>query len=103
MAGEAGKPCTPPRPDNAVSGAIMAFTLNVNGAQHSVDVDPDMPLLWVLRDELNIKGPKFGCGVSLCGACTVHLDGNAVRACVTPVSAVGDAAVTTIEGIGQTE
>jgi isoquinoline 1-oxidoreductase alpha subunit len=81
----------------------MAFTLNVNGAEHTVDVDPQMPLLWVLRDELNIKGPKFGCGVALCGACTVHLDGNAVRACVTPVSMVGDAAVTTIEGIGQTE
>src|SRR5690606_4817862 len=81
----------------------MAFTLNVNGAEHTVDVDPDMPLLWVLRDELNIKGPKFGCGVALCGACTVHLDGNAVRACVTPVSAVGSAQVTTIEGVGATD
>ena len=65
----------------------------------TVDVDGDTPLLWVLRDELDLKGSKFGCGAGLCGACTVHLDGAAVRACQTPISAVGNAAVTTIEGM----
>src|ERR1700761_7179391 len=74
--------------------------LNVNGAARDVDVEPDMPLLWVLRDELNIKGPKFGCGAGLCGACTVHIDGAARRSCVTPISAVATARITTIEGIG---
>jgi isoquinoline 1-oxidoreductase alpha subunit len=77
----------------------MAFTIDVNHVKRTVDVDGDMPLLWVLRDELNVKGPKFGCGAGLCGACTVHLDGQAVRSCITPVSAVGDAAVATIEGM----
>ena len=77
----------------------MAYTIEVNGAKRTVDVDGDMPLLWVLRDELDLKGTKFGCGVGLCGACTVHLDGKAVRSCMTPVSAVGDATVTTIEGM----
>jgi isoquinoline 1-oxidoreductase subunit alpha len=77
----------------------MAFTIQVNRTQRTVDVDGDMPLLWVLRDELNLKGPKFGCGAGLCGACTVHLDGQAVRSCQTPVSSVGKSAVTTIEAI----
>lgn len=73
--------------------------LNVNGVEHEVDVDPNMPLLWVLRDELDIKGPKFGCGIAMCGACTVHIDGNPVRSCSYPVSAVSGA-VTTVEGLG---
>ena len=80
----------------------MAYTIKVNGESRSVEVDGAMPLLWVLRDELELKGSKFGCGMGLCGACTVHLDGNPVRACVTPVAAVGSATVTTIEGIAAT-
>jgi len=80
----------------------MKFTLNVNGESRSVDVDAKTPLLWVLRDELELKGTKFGCGMSLCGACTVHVDGAPVRACVTPVSTVGAARITTIEGVGAT-
>ncbi len=72
----------------------------MNGSVRDVDVEPDMPLLWVLRDELNIKGPKLGCGAGLCGACTVHVDGVARRACVTPISAVAAAKITTIEGVG---
>ncbi len=80
----------------------MKVDLNVNGRRHTVDVDPRTPLLWVLRDELGLKGTKFGCGMSLCGACTVHVDGAPVRACATPVSAVGESAVTTIEGVGAT-
>jgi isoquinoline 1-oxidoreductase subunit alpha len=78
----------------------MAFKLNVNGKVMTADVDPDTPLLWTLRDSLGILGPKFGCGVAQCGACTVHLDGQPIRSCVTPVSAVGNAKVTTIEGVG---
>jgi isoquinoline 1-oxidoreductase alpha subunit len=74
--------------------------IKVNGQQHTVDVASDMPLLWVLRDELNIKGPKFGCGIAMCGACTVHLNGQAIRSCSYPVSAVGDNEITTIEGLG---
>lgn len=73
--------------------------LNVNGQTHEVDVQEDMPLLWVLRDELNIKGPKFGCGIAMCGACTVHIDGVATRSCTLPVGDV-DGDVTTIEGLG---
>ncbi len=73
--------------------------LNVNGRLHEVDVEPDMPLLWVLRDELGITGPKYGCGISACGACTVHIDGEAVRSCQTLMSDV-DGEVTTIEGLG---
>ncbi len=81
----------------------MAFTINVNGKTHTIDVSGDMPLLWVLRDKMGLKGTKFGCGVASCGACTVHLDGKVARACVTPVSAVGAMRVTTIEGIGETK
>lgn len=77
----------------------MPFTLNVNGRTHTVDVPPDMPLLWVLRDVLGLTGTKFGCGIAQCGACTVHLDGEPTRSCVLPVSAVGAQAVTTIEGL----
>jgi isoquinoline 1-oxidoreductase alpha subunit len=77
----------------------MSYTIEVNHVKRTVDVDADMPLLWVLRDELNLKGAKFGCGAGLCGACTVHLDGQAVRSCITPISSVGGAAVATIEGM----
>lgn len=75
------------------------FKLNINGSTVTVDVDPDTPLLWVLRDELELKGTKFGCGKALCGACTVHLNGNAVRSCSLPVSAAAKGKVTTIEGL----
>jgi isoquinoline 1-oxidoreductase alpha subunit len=74
-------------------------TLRVNGASRTVDVDPDTPLLWVLRDDLRLTGTKFGCGVAQCGACTVHIDGQAVRSCVTPVAAVRGREVVTIEGV----
>lgn len=80
----------------------MRFTLAVNGRSRTVDVDADTPLLWVLRDEIDLKGTKFGCGIGLCGACTVHLNGAPVRSCALPVSSVGNAAITTIEGIGTT-
>jgi isoquinoline 1-oxidoreductase alpha subunit len=74
-------------------------TLRVNGTSRTVDVDPDTPLLWVLRDDLRLTGTKFGCGVAQCGACTVHIDGQAVRSCVTPVAAVRGREVVTIEGV----
>jgi isoquinoline 1-oxidoreductase alpha subunit len=76
--------------------------LNINGQVHSVDAPPDMPVLWVLRDIVGLTGTKFGCGIAQCGACTVHIDGVAVRSCVLPVAAVGDKAITTIEGVGDT-
>ena len=78
------------------------LSLSVNGESHSVDVPPDMPLLWVLRDVIGLMGTKFGCGIAQCGACTVHLDGQPVRACVLPVGAIGSKAITTIEAIGDT-
>src|ERR1700693_2097504 len=80
----------------------MAHTLTINGKGHSVDVDDDTPLLWVLRDVLGMTGTKFGCGMALCGACTVHMDGNPIRSCITTIDSVGTAAITTIEAIGET-
>lgn len=81
----------------------MAITLKVNTKSHSVDVPGDTPLLWVLRDVLGMKGTKYGCGIAMCGACTVHINGEAVRSCITPLSAVGSGEVTTIEGLADTE
>src|SRR5262249_18657435 len=77
-----------------------SVTLRVNGKQHTVSVEPDSPLLYVLRDQLGLTGPKFGCGLAQCGACTVTLGGHAIRSCVTPVSVVGNDPVVTIEGLG---
>ena len=78
-------------------------TLKINGQSVEVRAEPDTPLLWVLRGELHMTGTKFGCGMALCGACTVHLDGEPVRACITPLAAVGARAITTIEGLGGAE
>src|SRR6187551_2082199 len=80
----------------------MAFTVKINGSRHSVDVDGDTPLLWVLRDVLGMTGTKFGCGMALCGACTVHVDGVATRSYITSVDSVGNSEITTIEAIGAT-
>jgi len=81
---------------------MAAFTLNINHTDYHVDVDPEMPLLWVIRDIIGLKGTKFGCGLSLCGACTIHFDGVAVRSCTLPVSAAAGAKnITTIEGISK--
>jgi isoquinoline 1-oxidoreductase alpha subunit len=80
----------------------MTFQIAVNGINRSVDVDGDTPLLWVLRDVLGMTGTKFGCGMALCGACTVHVDGVATRSCITPVDSVGSSEITTIEAIGAT-
>ncbi|MGE5220998.1 MAG: (2Fe-2S)-binding protein [Omnitrophica WOR_2 bacterium] len=80
---------------------MTAFTLMVNGASHQVDADPNMPLLWVLRDLLGLTGTKFSCGIGVCGACTVHIDGEAVRSCQTPVSSAAGKQVVTIEGLSQ--
>ncbi len=76
------------------------INLTVNGVEHSLDIEADTPLLWVVRDFLDLKGSKFGCGAGLCGACTMHLNGSPIRTCITPVSAVVGQAITTIEGIG---
>lgn len=75
------------------------MTLRINGENREIEVDPDKPLLWVLREDLKLTGSKFGCGASLCGACTVHLDGKAIRSCVTPIKNAQDKDVTTIEGL----
>lgn len=80
---------------------MATFTLHVNGAVQTVDVSPDTPLLWVLRDHLQLVGTKYGCGIAQCGACTIHLDGDAMRACVLPVSAIKNQKITTIEGLDQ--
>ena len=80
----------------------MAFSIKVNGKIHSVDVDGDTPLLWVLRDVLGMTGTKFGCGLALCGACTVHINGAATRSCITPVQSIGKSQITTIEAVGTT-
>lgn len=80
---------------------MALFTINVNGDTHNVEVDPDTPILWVLRDHLNLVGTKFGCGVAQCGACTIHLNGNATRACQLQVSMVGENEITTIEGLSK--
>ncbi len=80
----------------------MSHAITVNGTTHKVDVDDDIPTLWVLRDVLGMNGTKFGCGMGLCGACTVHLDGKPVRSCITPISAVAGKRITTIEAIGST-
>jgi isoquinoline 1-oxidoreductase alpha subunit len=81
----------------------MKYDLRINGSTHSVDVPEDMPLLWVLRDVVGLTGTKFGCGIAQCGACTVHLDGEAIRSCVTAVADVGDGEITTVEAIGDTD
>lgn len=80
----------------------MPYDLQVNGQVHRVDVPDDMPLLWILRDVIGLTGTKFGCGIAQCGVCTVHLDGKPVRSCVLPVAAVGQRAITTVEGVGET-
>ena len=80
---------------------MASFSLKINGTQHQVDVDPSTPILWVLRDHLELTGTKYGCGIAQCGACTIHLNGNATRACQVPVSAVKDNEITTIEGLSE--
>lgn len=80
---------------------MATFNLNINGKVREVDVDPSTPVLWVLRDHLGLVGTKYGCGIGQCGACTIHLDGKAVRSCITDVSEVGNQAITTIEGLSE--
>jgi isoquinoline 1-oxidoreductase subunit alpha len=82
---------------------MAAFTLKINGRSHSVDVDPDTPLLWAIRDGAGLTGTKYGCGVAQCGACTVHIEGQSLRSCSLPVSAVGQREITTIEGLQSKE
>lgn len=78
---------------------MAIYNLNINGKKHQLNVDPETPMLWILRDHLHLLGTKFGCGIGECGACTIHLDGEAVRSCITTISEVGTKAVTTIEGL----
>jgi isoquinoline 1-oxidoreductase subunit alpha len=85
------------------SEVVLMITLDINGKKFETDAEPDTPLLWVLRDHLGMTGSKFGCGKALCGACTVHIDGNATRSCVLPVSAVANMKITTIEGVGESK
>ncbi len=80
---------------------MASFTVNINGKKQEVDVDPSTPVLWVLRDHLNLVGTKFGCGIAQCGACTVHMDGTATRSCMLTVSMVGNSEITTIEGLSE--
>jgi isoquinoline 1-oxidoreductase alpha subunit len=80
---------------------MAVFNLTINGKKHQVDVDPDTPMLWVIRDHVKLVGTKYGCGIGQCGACTVHLDGNAVRSCSLPISKVKDQKITTIEGLSE--
>ena len=80
---------------------MATFNLKINGEKHQIDVDPTTPMLWVLRDHLKLVGTKYGCGVAQCGACTIHLDGTAIRSCMTPISAAADANITTIEGLSK--
>lgn len=80
---------------------MAKFNLNINNTRFEVDVDPSTPILWVLRDHLKLAGTKYGCGIAQCGACTIHLDGTAIRSCMTPVSVVGDSEITTIEGLSE--
>lgn len=80
---------------------MAAFNVKVNGKQQQLDIDPSTPMLWVLRDHLDLVGTKYGCGIAQCGACTIHLDGSAVRSCQLPISAVGDKEITTIEGLSE--
>jgi isoquinoline 1-oxidoreductase alpha subunit len=80
---------------------MSVYNLKINGKSRRVDVDPSTPVLWVLREHLNMQGTKYGCGVSMCGACTIHLNGNAVRSCQLPVSAIGTREITTIEGLSE--
>ena len=80
---------------------MAKYNLKINGKAQQVDADPSTPMLWVLRDHLNMPGTKFGCGMAQCGACTIHLDGNATRSCVLPVSAIGKSSITTIEGLSE--
>jgi nicotinate dehydrogenase subunit A len=81
----------------------QTISLNVNGKAHQIEVDPDMPLLYALRNDLGLNNPHFGCGLAQCGACTVHLDGQPIRSCITPLSAVGDGKVVTLAGLGTPE
>ena len=80
---------------------MAIFNLKINGKEHQVDVDPSTPILWVLRDHLNLLGTKYGCGISQCGSCTIHIDGIATRSCLTPVSSIGNYNITTIEGLSE--
>jgi isoquinoline 1-oxidoreductase alpha subunit len=89
----------PPVGRSTLGGCAVKIRLNVNGRVHDLDVEPDAPLLWVIRDDLNLTGTKFGCGVAACGACTVHVNGKAARSCTIPVSSVANAEITTIEGL----
>jgi isoquinoline 1-oxidoreductase subunit alpha len=95
----AGRPLPHPRNKPEIA---MTTTIKVNGVNRTLDVDGDTPLLWALRDVLGMTGTKFGCGMALCGACTVHVDGVAVRSCITPVDSIGKSEITTIEAIGAT-
>jgi len=80
---------------------MASYALNINGKTYNVDVDSDMPILWVIRDTLGLVGTKYGCGIAQCGACTIHLDGNAARSCSIPVSKIGEKQITTIEGLSE--